>query len=515
MSRSRDLAVALALAAVAFVLRATDLDLLEFKGDEAQAVHLALPMAEGKALPEIGLMSSVGLHNPPLFIWLSAAPVAVTVDPRWVTAGLIGLFNALAVALTYLLFYKRIGRFPAAAAALVFATGVWPVLYGRKLWAQCCLPPFSVLLFWALTRTVEVPKARAVFWVPLLVCVMWQLHFSGIPMAVVVVAALAFVGKQLNWKAFLAGLVASVVLTLPYVNFQRNNGWPDVTGLINMAKGKRADGAAKEASHRSPGDAFYWTGFISAAASVDYALGPGSKPDFDGSRSSLSRGAAVGTTVLTGGLIAIGVVILGALAFAPKFRGDKRRALAQVTFGVSAGYLALMSLLGIEQVYPHYFIILYPAPFLALGLALDGVAQWGQSGARTGSRVGAIAAGFGLALVVAGHLWTLGAFHGYLKDRGGTTGDYGVAYVHKAALVDWVVASGLEIDSAPGWEFGHMVGVRRTYVDPNETAARVTAPLATGGERRVRIYDGLRQPAIRAAKCPGRQDFGPLVACLR
>jgi len=58
------------LVAVGAWLRFQHLELLEFKGDEAFAANRALEFVRGGKLPTSGLMSSVGIPNPPLFCWL-------------------------------------------------------------------------------------------------------------------------------------------------------------------------------------------------------------------------------------------------------------------------------------------------------------------------------------------------------------------------------------------------------------------------------------------------------------
>ena len=49
--------------------------------------------------------------------------------------------------LTYFVLRPRFGAFVAlGAAAALFATAPWAVLYGRKLWGQSVLPVVAVLL---------------------------------------------------------------------------------------------------------------------------------------------------------------------------------------------------------------------------------------------------------------------------------------------------------------------------------------------------------------------------------
>src|SRR3989442_9060857 len=63
--------------AVAAFLRFGRWGLLEFKGDEAIALRLALDFVEHGRVPLAGLMSSVGVTNPPLFTYLLIPVVAI------------------------------------------------------------------------------------------------------------------------------------------------------------------------------------------------------------------------------------------------------------------------------------------------------------------------------------------------------------------------------------------------------------------------------------------------------
>ncbi len=492
--RGASLVALLALVAVAAGLRFLDLGLLEFKGDEAVAIHLALPMAEGEALPQIGLMSSVGLNNPPLFIWLTALPTVFSVEPSFVTAALCGGLNVLAVGLTFVLFRRRLGGPAAFAAAAIFAVGVWPVLYGRKLWAQDCLQPFMTVLVLALMDVWERRRSRLVGLVPVMLCCLWQLHFSGIPMGLVTLLLLAPRWRELHWPAFGVGLVAAVLLTVPYLRFQAAHGWPDVEGLANMARGKRADGAAKDRGERRPGDAFQWAHYASFGTRTGYSAGD-SEARFAAERGPVQRGLSTGAEWVGLGLLCVG---LGVLAR----RAARRDGPAIVLLGVLLGYTLLMQVLGVERLYPHYFSILYPVPFLVAGCGAAWLAErWRWV---TGAAV---------ALVLAGHVVTLTGYRSALRAQGGAAGDYGVLLEHKEALADFVVSSGLTLGHAPGWEYGHLVNMRRDFGDMAAMTAR-SLPLATGDRRRARVLDGLRQPAAATLRCSGRRDFGPLVLCL-
>ena len=138
--------VLVAIVALAATLRLARLDLMEFKADEAAAIAIAAPIVNGGHWPEVGLVSSVGIHNPPLFLYLVAVAMAVSFNPEFVTGLLVGGLAVLGVALTFIVIRPRFGAFAALSAAALFACSPWAVLYTRKIWAQDLLPVFLVML---------------------------------------------------------------------------------------------------------------------------------------------------------------------------------------------------------------------------------------------------------------------------------------------------------------------------------------------------------------------------------
>ena len=134
-------------------LRFRHLNLVEFKLDEANATDLRATLLDG-TFPTVGLASSVGALNPPLFVYLTAIPLAVYDDPLAATA-FVGMLAVVAVGLTYAVLRLRFGALAALAASALLATAPWAVLAGRKLWAQNMLPLVTVSLLWSLFLVLE------------------------------------------------------------------------------------------------------------------------------------------------------------------------------------------------------------------------------------------------------------------------------------------------------------------------------------------------------------------------
>jgi len=278
VGRSEWLAVA-AIALVAGALRLAFLAWMEFKGDEAVALELAAAMLDGDGVARVGLMSSVGIPNPPVFIWWIAGAMQLSRDPVVVTALAVALPATAAVPLTWWIVRDRAAPWLGIGAAATMACAPWAVLYGRKIWAQDTLPLLCVCLLGALFAVAERDRTRAVLWVPVLVALLWQIHFSATGLALVAGVVLAWRARRRHGPALAAGTLVALLTLAPYLDHLRDTGFAD---LARMA----GDPAASDASDERVGiaevvgAAARHTASISAGTDLTYALGRRSAADF-------------------------------------------------------------------------------------------------------------------------------------------------------------------------------------------------------------------------------------------
>ena len=223
----------LGIGALAGWLRLRDLDLVEFKLDEATAVNLARRLLDGDFLT-VGLRSSVGAYNPPLFVYLTAVPLALRDDPLAATA-FVGVLAVAAVILTYIVLRPRFGALAALGAAALFATAPWAVLYGRKLWGQSVLPVVAVAFLWSMFTVLERPRSRAVVFIPILLCLAFQLNFSALALVIPATVLLLYRAREVHWPAFALGVGVAVLLLAPWLYHQVTNGFADVSTLLSGA----------------------------------------------------------------------------------------------------------------------------------------------------------------------------------------------------------------------------------------------------------------------------------------
>ena len=174
---------------VGAVLRLARLDLIEFKGDEQEALNLGIrllaspPWASGE-IPQHGMPSSQGIANAPLFNWVMAGAWAAAGHPLGATA-IVGIANAAAL---YPLWRWALRQADPQRALLLIATvavSPFSVLFSRKLWAQDLLFPALVCLLWAVEYWQQRQVWRAVTWLAVAALPIGQLHQSG-PIALLV-----------------------------------------------------------------------------------------------------------------------------------------------------------------------------------------------------------------------------------------------------------------------------------------------------------------------------------------
>jgi hypothetical protein len=151
------------------------------------------------------------------------------------------LLNTAVIYLTYLLARRTLGLAPALWAALFTATLPWVVYYSVGVYNPEVMSFLSGLLFLALWRVARVERSRAIFWVPLLLLAMPQVHMSGLTLIPAVVLVLWFSRARLHAAWLAAGLAAGLALYIPYVLGDMAHGWQNTRGMFAGGAASRWD----------------------------------------------------------------------------------------------------------------------------------------------------------------------------------------------------------------------------------------------------------------------------------
>ena len=191
--------------AAAAAARLLWLDLMEFKPDEADAFRLALHAlghsepGVGRFFPTAGLIASVGIAFPPLYVYVLALPLAIVRDPL-AAAAFIAATNVIAVWLCYIAGTRYFSRFVGLASAALFALSPWAIIYSRKIWSPDLLPICTCAFLIALHEFLVEKRSRAAVWLILLAGVAVQFHFSAGVLVVLVLAAFVIGRDTLRWR---------------------------------------------------------------------------------------------------------------------------------------------------------------------------------------------------------------------------------------------------------------------------------------------------------------------------
>ena len=455
-------------------LRLRHLGLAEYHDDQAIALRIAHDILHGD-VRTVGLTSSSGASNPPLYVYIVAAVVAIHGGVLFATAS-VAVLSVVAIALAYVVVRRRFGGTVALVTTALFATVPWAVLFGRHLWQQDYLPLVTVALLWSLFVVLERDRTRVVLLVPVLFATAISLNLSAVALLPPIVAVIAYRARTVDWRVLSAGAAVGAVLLGSWLAHNAKHGFRDFR--LILANGRGHHGGAVGTGTI---EAVRQTMHLVSAEGWSFLTGP------------QHQGGAAWTLGRAAGIVVIVLFVLGIVTSLvrvvrdgrhPKIDTTRRALLVVWLVGIWLSYISSSS----SGAGPSYLIVSYPVSFLLAALGL------GDAAALVRRRSAVISLAASAAVAAAFVAFTL-SFQAFVRHDGGTAGTYGVAYFETAALATAVRARGLNVDNPPAeyLVWGHL-----------------GAPAGT--TRFVTTRDRLRD--ARPLPCSGqKRSFGPIEAC--
>jgi Dolichyl-phosphate-mannose-protein mannosyltransferase len=354
---------AVAIVVLAAGLRLWRLDLVEFKGDESTAMLLAEDLVRLGKVPLVGAASSVGIQNPPLFLYFLAPIVNLTRDPA-VASGAVGLANVAGVAGLVLLAWRNFSPLGGLAAGLAYATNPWAVFYARKVWNPDVVAPLAILYCVALEQAVT---ANGIGWAVAafpIFAVGVQMHFSFGFLGPLLIVPTGVLLLRRRWIHLGLGISLALLTAVPDLVANYQSDWPDLRALQHLATQPVTVGADGQAFVL--GLATSWDYWYVLGIHLDRVL-PG----------RVTASAAIIQTALVG--LGLGVALAMTLA-----RGSaswRRR----WRYAVPLLVLGLPALLTVRPTFPlfeHYYVFVPPAAALLIAAGFTWLARqpvrWGR-----------------------------------------------------------------------------------------------------------------------------------------
>jgi 4-amino-4-deoxy-L-arabinose transferase-like glycosyltransferase len=443
-----------AILAIGAWLRFSHLDLLEFQGDEAFAANLALKCVREGALPSAGLMSSVGVTNPPLFIYLLIPMFAISANPVFASCCIAAL-GLGAVVVCWWIGRKYHGRLAGLTAAAFFAVSPWAVIYSRKIWAQDFVPVFATATMWAVHALVLGKKSKAVFWAILLPLCVIQIHFSGVALTATVLAILLWLRPKIDWRFAVAGALTAVVLMIPYLQLQSRNGWADFRQAMNAVGGgqqwEQLQGVTTHpvSGYRLPSkENLSYALAIMNAGRIEDVLGVNASPQVGGEIYKLKgisyqkfffrKAFSMVDTILALQRIAFVAVLVWLAVLAG--RGVKKLKVeseaARAAWILVLWFVAPVAVFIVAGLWTYltYFAILYPMHFLVCGAGAEWLAR----------RLKPAAAYIAVAVLAATNVVFMLDYYQFIEHNGGAQGTFGTALGIKQQAARYLAEQGGE-----------------------------------------------------------------------
>lgn len=351
----------LGILALALSLHGAHLDLTWFSIDQTREVLTARGIAEGEAYPLVGPTMRGIARIGPLYFYLFAPPFFFSPDPRAVYVYL-ALLNLLALGLLYRLGCRYLGRQPAFLGTLLFACYPLAVISARGLWPPALLPLGNVLLLWALLAWVVDRKPVGLTLALGLWALLLQVHLTILTLGAVMVLLWVLLRPPVIVRYLLWGATLALLLFSPYLYFQAAHGWEDLGALWSYFSGPQWRQEEVDIPR------LLWSTLAMSAL-----LTPDLLREHAGF-AAFYRSTQYAYAVL------LGLAFLWAGRHAWRMRGKADHPEGRVTLVLLAWALipAAFILSKRDAIWFYYLDLVYPAPFLLLGLFL----------ARVGDKIG-------------------------------------------------------------------------------------------------------------------------------
>lgn len=380
------------------LFRITNIDLIEFKSDEAINILLAANPLFGNGFTSGGTVSSLGILNPPIFNYILFPVVLLSLDPRTITL-FMALLNVLGIVGFFLLLKRYYGLATALIASLLLSFSPWAVLYSRKIWMQDLLLPFTILLLLSIHKIILEKKSN--YWILYTAAslILIQLH----QLSIVFISILSiFMLRQakLNLKYITLGTLIGLLPFIPYIIFEIQNKCPDCFALLSSRDRLNSDYSMK---------AFIRPLQILGVGDFRYILGNDTLTFAQKFPLAYKAREFLYFEYL---LLPLGLVIF-------TIKNNKLSFLAYTTLLTIISYF----LLKIES-FMHYYIILLPLLFLFLATSFSFFLKSKHIYLKAGSAIL-------LSILLLTSIAFNKSFFDLLNLAGGTKGDYGATFISK------------------------------------------------------------------------------------
>lgn len=218
----------------ASIFRLTNMNLIEFKGDEAINLYLAAQPIFGKIIPYGANASSVMVLNPPLLSYILFPLTITSLDPRVITF-FIALINSVSIALFFLIIKKYYNKRIAFFSSILLAFSPWSIIYSRKIWPPDFYLPLLVILLLSFFKITKDKETK--FWILYSISSLFliQLNLSNV-IFILIISIFLFLKTKADFKKLFIGILIGLIPLFPYASYEIKNNCPDCRPFLKGAE---------------------------------------------------------------------------------------------------------------------------------------------------------------------------------------------------------------------------------------------------------------------------------------
>ncbi len=211
---------------------------MTFLGDEGRDMLVIKRMIVDHKFTLLGPTASVGgFFLGPIyyyfmlpFVWISGLNPAGA-------AVMVALFGVATIYALYRLGKDAVHEWVGLCAAALYSVSPLVIAYSRSSWNPNLVPFFSVVLLYALWRSVIKNESKWLFWVGVTLGIGLQLHYLFLFLFPVVGAWYLLLGRKKEWLlAYGKGIAGFVVGYGPFLAFELRHGFPNTISIYNFLR---------------------------------------------------------------------------------------------------------------------------------------------------------------------------------------------------------------------------------------------------------------------------------------
>ncbi|MFC1721822.1 ArnT family glycosyltransferase [Patescibacteria group bacterium] len=387
---------------------------LHFAGDEGRDMIIVQEIVQGEEFPTLGPPASTGgFLLGPAYYYLMAVPVLFSPHPA-APAFMVAIFGVLTILLLYFTGRKIASKNVGLIAATLYTFSFLTIIHDRWSWNPNLLPFFVTLIILCVynIRQQQSPKARCwqaggayVILLGIALGISLQLHATAwLLLPVLLIFWLIFPPRVKKITSWIIGMVALIVTLLPWIAYEFTHNFVNTRGVFEILK----EGEARNLGERI---SYVWQSFLE----INNELWFGG--------------------LLPLWLVAISIIVVsGALIW--RLLVAKSKLNEATWFMVILGFAAILFYIVYSgELWPHYWLLLFPVSFLGVALAATG-GWWKIKWARLVIIALVIFMSYSGVYAYLTHFWAL--------ESGTAVGSYGVPLQDEQAVVQEIVQKDLD-----------------------------------------------------------------------